>query len=386
MFQAYSHKQTRVLIVIIIIIVIVVIVIIMVFSLLKLCYRASSQAERDAYDAMGTTPVDLRPCCMLLVGRSRNRNNGAEADQQPLQPNRYDVVRGFELEAWLDVWSGRHRTLESAVCTLAAGHGHLDCLMDARRKGYAWDAGTCEAAARNGHLHCLRYARANGCAWDESTARLAAGNGHLECLRYALLGGCPVTANTCREASFAGRLECLRYAREKHGCPWDSDVSGAAALRGHWAVLEYLRANGCPWGPDVSMLAAAGGHVHVLRYLRLNGCPWDKWTTAAAACVGRLECLRFARDNGCDWDVYAYRAAAAGGHDECAEYMMRERCPADEWAQKVIMGQGPRLLRGRSPCPWSLVGCEADAVRGNHFKCLLIARDLEIRHDGLRRP
>ena len=84
-----------------------------------------------------------------------------------------------------------HGCQSSTICTLAAEHGHLDCLRYAHDNGCGWDSLTCSEAARHGHLDCLQYAHANGCLWNEWTVAAADCRHHVDCLFWAVDNGCP---------------------------------------------------------------------------------------------------------------------------------------------------------------------------------------------------
>ena len=76
-------------------------------------------------------------------------------------------------------------------------------------------------------------------------------------------------------------------------------IPARAALGGHLAVLQWLRAQDppCPWGKYTCANAAKRGHLEVLKWLRAQDppCPWDRFTCAGAAASGYLEVLQWLR-------------------------------------------------------------------------------------------
>lgn len=123
------------------------------------------------------------------------------------------------------------RGSREVFCTVAAGNGHLSCLIASHERGYAWGADTCAAAARNGRLACLRYAHERGCPLESNAEELktsgrwtacscvsAAAGGHLDCLRYAHECGCPLTPLVLTYAEEQNHVSCVVYALTNH-CP-----------------------------------------------------------------------------------------------------------------------------------------------------------------------
>ena len=144
----------------------------------------------------------------------------------------------------------------------------------------------------------LVWARANGCPWNEDITAAAAGGGHLAMLQWARANGCPWDEWTCSNAAKGGHLAVLQWARA-NGCPWNSGTCCLAAQSGHLTVLQWARANGCPWNENTCGFAAEGGHLEVLQWARANRCPWNSGTCAYAAGRGHLAVLEWARANGC---------------------------------------------------------------------------------------
>ena len=167
-------------------------------------------------------------------------------------------------DALLDAWFAldpRERKRESA---LAARH-FSNAMMFANK---------CDAAvigALYGNLRCLRWGLPRTTNIQTVTI-ICATTGHLACLVCAHEHGCPWDEETCGTAAMKGNLACLQYAHE-HGCAWDSDTCSIAAQYGHLACLQYAHENGCPWDSDTCGYAAQNGHTACLQYAQEHGCP-----------------------------------------------------------------------------------------------------------------
>ena len=114
----------------------------------------------------------------------------------------------------------------------------------------------------------------------------------------------------CAGAALGGHLAVLQWVRAQ-GCPWDKWTCAWAAEKGHLAVLQWARAQGCPWDEKTCSSAAENGHLAVLQWARAQGCPWNKWTCILAAQAGQLAALQWARAQGCPWDEETCTEAAA---------------------------------------------------------------------------
>ena len=68
--------------------------------------------------------------------------------------------------------------------SVAARHGHRDCLEFCVSRGYPWSPDTTRAAAENGRRDCLEFCVSRGCPWHPATTYGAAVNGHRDCLEY----------------------------------------------------------------------------------------------------------------------------------------------------------------------------------------------------------
>jgi hypothetical protein len=67
----------------------------------------------------------------------------------------------------------------------------------------------------------------------------------------------------------------MAWLLQQQGTQLSASTMYAAALEGHTAMCQYLRAQQCPWDARSTCAAAEGGQLDVLRYLVDNGCPWD---------------------------------------------------------------------------------------------------------------
>jgi len=164
-------------------------------SLMKWSYHACNKVQRDKFNEMGLSAVDLRDCCELLFQFIK------------LNTNNYNDPSFMEHDATLKM-----------IKDEALVYGHVDCLSFAWELSGPWfepywyKGTACNRAARRGHLACLKYLHEVGCRWDSETCIQAAEGGHLDCLMYAHENGCPWDSRTSTSAAVNERLDCLRYA------------------------------------------------------------------------------------------------------------------------------------------------------------------------------
>lgn len=213
-----------------------------------------------------------------------------------------------------------------------------------------WREEICTLAAEHGSLECLIYAREHGCPWNADVCDVALANGHEACVLYALQHDCPVP--TCikgiggricftHHLAKAGMLTCLRVAHER-GVPWDRDTCAVAAGGGHLHCLRYAYENGCPWSAWTTENAAMKGHVECLRYAIENDCHYYEWTLRQAARHGHLECVQLLCDVDCPMD--ASTAAAAEANFECLQHLLERGCDAS--ADTLLRYRRQREERG----------------------------------------
>jgi hypothetical protein len=72
----------------------------------------------------------------------------------------------------------------------------------------------------------------------------------------------------------------------------------AAAMWGHWDLLQQARAAGAAWNKRTASSAAYGGHLHLLRQLRQAGCPWDTDVVDFATAGRHYKLAVWALENG----------------------------------------------------------------------------------------
>lgn len=245
-------------------------------SLILLAYHACDETQREQYDKLPVMSVDLQECCKLTLNIIK-----LNSDIELFQPRGklrsvFTKVRPITLQPpYIQLYFHKN------ICSIAAFHGHINCLRLAHAMGVPWNymsdycRSACDQAVISGSLECLKFAHENLCRWSWYTFCLAARKGHMDCLKYL----------------------------HENGCPWDSFVCTEAARNGHLECLIYLRQNGCEWDDDTSLAAARSGHLSCLKYCLENGCPLNQNTCNVAAKFGHLDCLRYAFENGCDWDI-----------------------------------------------------------------------------------
>jgi hypothetical protein len=146
----------------------------------------------------------------------------------------------------------------SAAYHRAAGkHANIATLATAHEVGMEYTAATMAAAAHSNKLADVQHLHTEGCSWPELLLERAAGNRQYELVRWCYEHGCPWdTTKAAYHAAKSGNIEQLQ-----------EDVMGAAALQGHAAMCEFLRAQRCPWDARSTSLAAMGGHVDLYTYV-----------------------------------------------------------------------------------------------------------------------
>lgn len=105
---------------------------------------------------------------------------------------------------------------DAFACIAAARSGNLECLRYAHQMGCSepgnvsnvvvnvgcfphmythhgcsWTREVCTEAAKHGHLECLIYAHEHGCAWNWEATWYAKARGHTHCVKYLKANGCP---------------------------------------------------------------------------------------------------------------------------------------------------------------------------------------------------
>ena len=241
---------------------------------------------------------------------------------------------------------------QETTSRLAAGNGHLDCLIylherepisqatchDGCPSSCVCDACTVSVAAINGHLDCLIYLYENGCIFNISGAtRYASEGGHLNCLKYlnkiSLEKGkpCPWNPFCCEISARGGHLSCLIFLHE-NGCSWNCRSTEHASEKGRIECLKYLHKNGCPWNSRCIEYASEKGNIECLIYLHENGCPWNEMATLKAFNKGQIECFKYLILNGCPChkDIFSTKEKLlkkieqVKKETECLEFLMKD--------------------------------------------------------------
>jgi hypothetical protein len=213
-----------------------------------------------------------RTCHALHDALSSETGADADADAaEPVWPTTIiSLLRSSSLLAY-GLASGAPRSPSLCACAALAGDlamlqhlvGEHNCPMDRR---------TSMCAARGGHIGILQWARANGCPWDRDVGYGAAEHGHVDLLKWAVVNGCPCSNMTCSLLAETGDLDTLLWLRRLGACDWDEYTPSYAAMRGHFQLLQAVRAQGCNWDTWTCVGAAEGGHDEILRYAISNGC------------------------------------------------------------------------------------------------------------------
>ena len=242
-----------------------------------------------------------------------------------LRPHAKFCVRAAEIVQTVPLieWGLRLRffTREAPLVRYAAAAGKADIVVWLRTNGWAWDREACVAAARGGHFGILLWACGMGYDCHEAACALAAAAiRHLAIVDWAYsrdrLGPQELRGVAIAAAENADwpMLEWLAGLQKCPSPPWTPAALAAAANKGEFDVVRWLRERGCGWTADTCANAARCGHLELLRWARNNGCPWDERTCANAALHGHLDLLDWAVGAGAPLSNSAVINATIRGH------------------------------------------------------------------------
>lgn len=211
---------------------------------------------------------------------------------------------------------------------------------------------SCYEAARNNHEECHRNARWELDIVDTEShpsteccdnIHLAIIKDHVYCLDRLHHKGVPwdfATAATAAQYS----IECLTYAHE-HGCPWNKNVTSAAAYAGKLALMIYAHENGCPWDTDTLCWAIWGGNMCCWSYAVTNACPWSTTALECAAAAEDDEVLQFVIDSKKPITSLVLSAACSFG-DELAWFKKLVNCYQDaEATESFFVHEYPAIMQ-----------------------------------------
>ncbi len=249
-----------------------------------------------------------------------------------LKPNHQKfIVRAAEIVQTVSLveWGLQLRffTRETPLVRYAAAAGKNDVVVWLRANGWAWDREACVGAARGGHFSVLLWACGMGYDCHEAACALAAAAiGHLAIVDWAYSRD-RLGLSELREIAIAAAgnadwpmLEWLAALQKCPEPPWTAVALAAAANRGEFGVVRWLRGRGCGWTADACANAARCGHLELLRWARNNGCPWDERTCANAALHGHLDLLKWAVAAGAPLSDSAVVNATIRGHTHVLEW------------------------------------------------------------------
>jgi hypothetical protein len=187
----------------------------------------------------------------------------------------------------------------------AAGkYANIATLVTAHDMGMQYTTETMLGAAQRDKLAEVQHLRSEGCPWAWGHLEEAASNGHFELLRWCYEHGCHFEEpwDAPAFAAQSGNIELVTWVlqlEQQVNAPLLEDTMCAAALRGHTAMCEFLRAQQCPWDRSVSRAAAVRGHLDCLRWLLDNGCPWEaRQLCMSAAEGGSVEVCAWSQQQG----------------------------------------------------------------------------------------
>jgi hypothetical protein len=171
---------------------------------------------------------------------------------------------------------------------LAAGmHGTVKTLAAAHELGMSFSAVTMLGAAECNQLSVGQLLRARGCAWDWKVTGAAARRGHFEMLLWLRRSGCEWKPQyILGEAASSGNIGMTTWVQLLPGVVCDEYAMAAAAQNRHTAMCKFLHAEQYPWDKDACHDAARNGHVDTLKWLHEHGCPWHAVTVCEEAAEG----------------------------------------------------------------------------------------------------
>jgi hypothetical protein len=158
----------------------------------------------------------------------------------------------------------------------AAGrYGTWATLVAARKLGMAFTDYTMFGAAECNQLPVLQLLHAQGCPWDADVADAAARRGAYEMLRWLREHGCEWNPEGILDAAAtSGNIKLAAWVIRQPGVVRDDELAMAAAgAWGHTSMCAYLHAEGCLWSHMVCLMAAIRGHAETLQWLLEHGCP-----------------------------------------------------------------------------------------------------------------
>jgi hypothetical protein len=182
---------------------------------------------------------------------------------------------------------------------LAAGmHATVATLVAARELGMHFTVYTMRGAADGNELSVLQFLHARGCPRDCTVTAAAAKKGHFEMLRWLRESGFAWDPREImREVASSGNIEMAAWVkqqpRQQRRVKCDTRAMNAAAEAGHTAMCAYLHAERCRWDESACIYATEQGHVETLRWLHEHGCPCTRTTCIAAAESGSVDVMMY---------------------------------------------------------------------------------------------
>ncbi len=173
-----------------------------------------------------------------------------------------------------------------------------------------------QLAAYQGHAKLLQWLEDVGHPPDYGICSAAALGGHFGILQKLREKGAS-WGDTCSAAALAGHLNIVKWAFNSGTCP-TNDMSRAAVLSGRIEVAEWCIDHD-PLDKMDFFLAAAAGDLTMIQWLRGHSKVCDRSThdlviLEGAASMGRLKVLQWAIDNGIEWTSGVLLKAAKYGH------------------------------------------------------------------------
>ena len=231
-------------------------------------------------------------------------------------------------------------------------------------------------AALAGHRHVIDWLMANDCCSDRLTLVGFAQGGHAEHLErflsithvFSSAAADRIISTSAAEGGSLGILGCLRA----RGVVFGRDHLFRGAAGGHVETFKWLLDNGALDALEreyrsLFLQSAVRGHDAMLLYLRHLHGSWDEEARNGAAMSGQLRTLQFLRSQGCPWDAETAKYASANNCPLTLRLALKNGCPLDERACLAVTECGNievfKMLVHEFNAPHTIGGCREAALK-----------------------
>jgi hypothetical protein len=164
------------------------------------------------------------------------------------------------------------------LCATSAKYGRIEILEWLRKDlNCPWDIRTCLCAAKYGHLNIIEFANSNGCPLEQSPSEDNNYHSHKYNFNeekkkglYIDGGDCKLCNSVCSYAAKGNQFNILKWSIEIKKCRWNRYVVFFAAANGNFEIFKYAIENQCPYEIGCFEAAAIYGHFNILEYIKNN--------------------------------------------------------------------------------------------------------------------